>query len=101
VLLLNTALTTEVGKIGKHYELWAPFIAYVFDYLKNFNTGLVYLYLGKKSQEWMDSCGDNCVKFTASHPASAVYNGSKWDSKGVFREVQKTVKALHNHTIHW
>ena len=101
ILLLNTALTTEVGKIGRHYELWAPFVAYVFDYLKNFNTGLVYLYLGKKSQEWIDSCGDNCVKFTASHPASAVYNGSKWDSKGVFREVQNTVKVLHNYTIHW
>ena len=101
VLLLNTALTTEVGKIGKHYELWAPFVAYVFDYLKNFCPGLVYVYMGKKSQEWSDMCGENCTKFMVSHPASAAYNGSKWDSKGVFREEQLTVKHLYNYTIHW
>ena len=101
VLLLNTALTTEVGKIGKHYELWAPFVAYVFDYLKNFCPGLVYVYMGKKSQEWSDMCGENCTKFMVSHPASAAYNGSKWDSKGVLREVQLTVKHLYNYTIHW
>lgn len=101
VLLLNTALTTEVGKIGKHYELWAPFTAYLFDYLKNFCPGLVYVFMGKKSQEWADMCGENCTKFMVSHPASAAYNGSKWDSKGLFQEVQTTVKHLYNYTIHW
>jgi len=101
ILLMNTAFTTEVGKVGKHYELWAPFVAYLFDYLKNFNTNLVYLYLGKQAQEWSDACGENCIKFTASHPASAVYNGGKWDSKGVFNNVKDTVKLLHNYTINW
>ena len=101
ILMLNTALTTEVGKIGKHYELWAPFIAYLFDYLKNFHPGLVYVYMGKKSQEWADMCGENCTKFMVSHPASAAYNGSKWDSKEVFQKVQKTVKHLYNYSIHW
>ena len=101
VLLLNTALTTEVGKIGQHYAIWAPFTAYLFDYLKNFNPGLVYVFMGKKSQEWADMCGENCTKFMVSPPASAAYNGSKWDSKGVFSDVQKTVKHLYNYSIHW
>ena len=101
ILMLNTALTTEVGKIGKHYEIWAPFVAYIFDYLKNFCPGLVYIYMGKKSQEWSDICGENCIKFMVSHPASAAYNGSKWDSKDVFSNVQETVKHLYNYTIHW
>jgi len=26
ILLLNSALTTNVGKIGQHYLLWRPFI---------------------------------------------------------------------------
>lgn len=101
ILMLNTALTTEVGKIGKHYEIWAPFSAYLFDYLKNFDPGLVYVFLGKKSQEWSDMCGENCTKFMVSHPASAAYNGSKWNSDGVFEKVQTTVKHLYNYTIHW
>jgi hypothetical protein len=57
--------------------------------------------MGKKSQEWAEICGENCTKFMVSHPASAAYNGSKWDSKGVFQEVQTTVKHLYNYTIHW
>ena len=101
ILMLNTALTTEVGKIGKHYDLWAPFSAYLFDYFKHFQPGLVYVFMGKKSQEWADMCGENCTKFMVSHPASAAYNGSKWDSKGFFQEVQTTVKYLYNYTIHW
>jgi uracil-DNA glycosylase len=101
ILMLNTALTTEVGKIGQHYDIWAPFVAYVFDYLKNFHPGLVYVYMGKKSQEWADVCGENCTKFMVSHPASAAYNGSKWDSKGVFGEVRDTVQHLYNYKIIW
>lgn len=101
ILLLNTALTTEVSKVGQHYSLWAPFVAYLFDYLKNFNPGLVYLYMGKQAQEWSDMCGENCVKFTASHPASAVYKGGKWDSKDAFKNVKDTVQLLHNYSINW
>jgi hypothetical protein len=36
-----------------------------------------------------------------SHPASAAYNGSKWDSKGVFGEVRDTVQHLYNYKIIW
>jgi hypothetical protein len=36
-----------------------------------------------------------------SHPASAAYNSSKWDSKDVFNDVKETVKVLYNYTIEW
>ena len=101
IILMNTAFTTEVGKIGKHYDIWSPMVAYIFDYLKNFNPGLVYVYMGKKSHEWADFCGENCTKFMVSHPASAAYNGSKWDSKEVFLKVRETVQELYNYKIQW
>ena len=101
IILMNTAFTTEVGKIGQHYEMWSPMVAYIFDYLKNFNPGLVYVYMGKKAHEWADMCGENCTKFMVSHPASAAYNGSKWDSKDVFKEVKDTVYHLYGYKIIW
>ena len=101
IILMNTAFTTEVGKIGKHYDIWSPMVAYIFDYLKNFNPGLVYVYMGKKSHEWADFCGENCTKFMVSHPASAAYNGRKWDSKDVFKEVKDTVYNLSGYKIIW
>jgi uracil-DNA glycosylase len=90
ILMLNTALTVEVGKIGSHYEIWKPFTAYLLDYLNSNKKTLVYLYMGKKAQEWSDMTDDtDNIKFFVKHPASAAYNGSKWDSNNVFIEIQK------------
>ena len=101
VLMLNTALTVEVGKIGSHYDIWKPFTAYLLDWLNNYNTGLVYVYMGKKAEEWSELTGDNNHKFTVKHPASAAYNGSKWDSNDIFVKIQNIVKKSSGNTIHW
>jgi uracil-DNA glycosylase len=89
VLMLNTALTVEVGKIGSHYDIWKPFTAYLLDGLNNYKSDLVYVYMGKKAEEWSDITSDNNIKFFLKHPASAAYNGSKWDCNNVFMEIQK------------
>jgi uracil DNA glycosylase len=73
----------------------------VFDYLKNFNPGLVYVFLGKKAEDWEDSCGDNCTKFMVPHPASAAYNGSKWNSKNVFNDVNEVLQHNFATKIIW
>lgn len=90
VLMLNTALTVEVGKIGSHYDIWSKFTAYLFDWLNTYNPGLVYVYMGKKAEEWSELIDDNNnSKYFVKHPASAAYNGSKWDSDNVFMKIQK------------
>lgn len=33
ILMLNTSLTTEIGKIGKHIPIWDPFNKYLIDML--------------------------------------------------------------------
>jgi uracil-DNA glycosylase len=102
ILLLNTALTTEVGKIGEHYEIWKPFITYLFDYLNNYNTGLVYIFMGKQAHSWAEDINDNNYKFFVSHPASAVYQkAQQWDSKGVFAETNKIMENLYGEVIIW
>ena len=102
VLLLNTALTTIVGKVGQHYLIWRPFIAYVFDWLTWNNNGLVYIYMGKKAEEWSDSVNDNNYKFFVSHPASASYNNlAQWDCKNVFQQTSDILKKNYNFDIEW
>jgi len=102
VLMLNTALTTTVGKIGQHYPIWKPFLAYLFDHLTFGHTGLVYIYMGKQAHEWKDTVHDMNYKFLISHPASAVYNkGQKWDCKNVFTDVQKILKDNNNFSLTW
>jgi uracil-DNA glycosylase len=102
VLLINTALTTTVGKIGQHYSIWKPFLAYLFDYLTWNETGLVYIYMGKEAKIWSDAVNDNNYKFFVSHPASAAYNKQgKWDSDNVFIKVNEVVERQFNAKIIW
>ena len=102
ILMLNIALTVEINKIGSHYLIWKPFITYLFDVLNSDNKGLVYIYMGKKAQEWMEDVNDNNYKLICSHPASAAYTGSKkWNCDDVFNKTSKIIKENYNFDINW
>ena len=102
ILMLNTALTTTVGKIGQHYAIWKPFLAYLFDHLTFGHTGLIYIYMGKQAHEWKDVVHDMNYKFLISHPASAAYQKKHhWDCKNVFVDVQKILKENNNFSLTW
>jgi uracil-DNA glycosylase len=102
VLLLNTALTTNIGKTGQHFLIWKPFIAYLFDWLSWNCPGLVYIYIGKKANEWSDCVNDNNYKFYATDPTSAVYlKLPEWDSKNVFIETKNILMNNYNFDIVW
>jgi uracil-DNA glycosylase len=88
VLLLNTALSTRVGEIGVHLELWQPFIRYVFHTLRENNTGLIYILLGAKAKQWAAAIDQkNNYILTASHPNSTYHQGLKeWDCNKIFSQ---------------
>ena len=89
VLLLNTALTTQVEKVGTHYEIWKDFIMYLLDMLSLTNSGLIFILLGAKAQELEPVIGQNHYVLKASHPASAAYTKSTWDCNDVFNKANE------------
>jgi uracil-DNA glycosylase len=102
ILLVNTALTTTVGKIGQHYNIWKPFMAYLFDYLTWNEAGLVYVYMGKQAQEWSETVNDTNYKFFVTHPASAAYsNQERWNSDNLFVKINEVVERQFNAKITW
>jgi uracil-DNA glycosylase len=102
ILMLNTALTTTVGKSGQHYHIWKPFTAFLFDHLTWNQNGLVYIYLGKEARDWSESVNDYNYKLFASHPASAAYLKSKsWDSQNVFNKTNEIVQKNYNTKLIW
>ena len=102
VLLINSAFTTTIGKVGQHYKLWQPFMAFLLDTLATQNSGLIYVFMGKKAQEWCDFVPDNNFKLICSHPASAAHSQlEKWDSGNIFNKVSDLVKKHYNETIIW
>jgi uracil-DNA glycosylase len=101
ILLLNVALTTTVNKIGQHYLLWRPFLAYLFDLLNWNNSGIVYIYMGKKAEEWAHTVSNANYKFFTTHPASAYYNNEVWESEDVFKKTSKIVKENFDYELKW
>lgn len=102
VLLMNTSLTTEIGKIGKHLNLWKGFTAYVIDMLNCQEKRLVWVFLGKKAQEYSDLVNDRHVKIFASHPASAAYQGERtWDCNDIFNKANEKLVELQYPPVKW
>lgn len=92
VLLLNTALTCEIDKVGTHYDVWKDFIAYVVDMLNFTDSGLIFILMGKQAQGLESIIGSNHYILTTTHPASAAHNGTyKWDCKNIFNEVNRII----------
>lgn len=102
ILLINTALTTSIGQVGKHYGLWQPFMAFLFDILTFQNPGLIYVFMGAKAKEWSESIPENNYKIFSTHPASAAHNNAeKWHSGDVFNKISQLVEKSFNEKIIW
>ncbi len=101
VLMLNTALTTNVNKIGAHYELWKPFTLNLLNALATYNTGIIYVFLGNKAKEWHKEIPGTNYKLFAPHPAAGAYNGQKWNSGNLFNQINKVLQKNNGEQIIW
>lgn len=100
VLMLNAALTTEMNKAGSHIAIWEPFTKYVFEEIL-FYTGVPIIFLGKDAAKFKKYLPPMNWSFTLSHPASASYKNTEWDSEGVFKQVNKILKDNNGFSISW
>jgi uracil-DNA glycosylase len=100
VLLINTALTVEVNKIGSHYWNWKPFTEYLFTEINKNNKDIVFILMGKKAESWQLLL-PNQIILKCSHPASAAYRGGVWDSNDVFSKANDELKKQDKTLISW
>lgn len=69
VFLLNTALTVEQGKAGKHLILWKPFTDAVIEFIKSVNPNCIYLLWGTPARKLIPLIGTSGIKLETSHPS--------------------------------
>lgn len=100
VLMLNAALTTEINKAGSHIALWEPFTRWFFEHMID-TAGVPIIFLGKDAAKYERYVPPFTWKFTLSHPASASYKNTDWDTEGVFGKVNKILTDNNNYKIHW
>ncbi len=100
VLMLNAALTTEINKAGSHIALWEPFTRYLFENVLD-TAGVPIIFLGKDAAKYERYVPPFTWSFVLSHPASASYKNTDWDTEGVFGKVNKILKDNNNYKIWW
>ena len=100
VLMLNAALTTEKDKAGSHMQIWEPFIKYLFEEIIN-HLGVPIVFLGKDAAKYKKYTGIFTHVFEVTHPASASYKGTEWDTEGVFVKVNRLLEENNGFSVQW
>lgn len=67
VLLLNGALTCEVGEPGSHSDMWRNFMIEVFKYISEYNKEIIFFLWGTYANSFKDILNNNKI-YSSRHP---------------------------------
>ena len=101
ILMINSALTVEMNKIGSHVMLWRPFIASLLKELSENETGIIYVLFGKQAQTFKPYINKqfNTV-LEENHPAYFARTGEAMPHT-VFEQISKLTKGMYGMPITW
>ncbi len=99
ILMLNSALTVEINKIGSHTQLWRPFIS---QFIKNLSTYGNYLFVlfGKQAQTFEPYISKNSHILKENHPAFYARSNKRMPSD-IFYSINKYLKQEYGESIMW
>lgn len=101
ILMLNSALTVEMNRVGSHVMLWRPFISKLLNNLSNYDTGIVYVLFGRQAQTfkpYINNKFNYIIKI--EHPAYFARNGTKMPHD-LFININNIVKGIYGVPIKW
>lgn len=101
ILMINSALTVEMNKVGSHTMLWRPFIASLLKKLSENDTGIIYVLFGKQAQTFKPYINKqfNTI-LEENHPAYFARIG-KTMPHTVFEQISKITKETYGIPITW
>ena len=101
ILMINSAFTVEMNKIGSHVMLWRPFIASLLKKLSENDTGIIYVLFGKQAQTFKPYINKqfNTV-LEENHPAYFAKTGEAMPHT-VFEQISKMTKDMYGMPITW
>ena len=93
ILMINSALTVEMNKVGSHVMLWRPFISKLLKNLSDNNTAIVYVLFGRQAQTFKPYIGKFNHIIEVEHPAYFARTNTKMSSE-LFRNINNLIKCL-------
>lgn len=101
ILMINTALTVEMNRIGSHVMLWRPFVANLLKKLSENETGIIYVLFGRQAQTFKPYINKQFnIILEENHPAYFARTETKMPST-VFNQISKLTKDKYGIPITW
>lgn len=101
ILMLNTALTVEMNRVGSHTMLWRSFIASLLKKLSEYETGIIYVLFGKQAQTFRPYINKKMnIVIEENHPAYFARTETKMPHT-VFQQISKLIKDKYGIPITW
>lgn len=98
ILMINSALTVEVNKVGSYTMLWRPFMTKLLENISYVNPGIMYVLFGSQAQTFEPYIGKDNVILKVSHPAYFARTGTKMPYE-VFIGIKDFVKKNYGEDI--
>ena len=100
ILMINSALTTEVGKTGVHMMMWRPFMISFLRKMSTINTGIIYVLFGSQAQVLEPYINANNYVLKIEHPAYFARVKKKMPND-IWRVINKLLYDLYGEKIEW
>lgn len=101
VLMLNSALSCNVGKVGSHALLWKPFIRSLLTNLSLHTNGVVYVLMGSEAQSF-ESCINSKYNYILKtrHPSWYAKNNQVMPSN-LWTNINSILIGQNDYGIEW
>lgn len=100
ILMINSALTTEVDKIGVHMMKWRPFMIAFLKQMSVLNPGIIYVLFGSQAQILEPYVNKNNYVLKIEHPAYFARTNKKMPYH-IWKDINKILYDLHGERIEW
>jgi len=100
ILMLNSALTTEVGETGVHSLKWRKFTIALLNHISEINPGLIYVLFGKQAEMLKPFIGKNNSIITVAHPSHYARIKEPMPSS-IWRDINKECYKRFDEKIKW
>lgn len=99
ILMINSALTVEMNKVGSHTMLWRPFISSLLKNISETNPGLIYVLFGSQAGTFQPYIKTGTV-IKVPHPAYNARTETKMNPE-LFTDINRELKSKYGITIKW
>jgi uracil-DNA glycosylase len=105
VMLLNSALSVELGKVGIHQQLWMSFMQYYIEEIINkYYKGLPIVLCGQSAQK-LEKYINPLLHYVKKieHPAAAAHSNRSWAHQDMFKWVNNIIRENNGeqYQIQW